>query len=69
MTKETLYVYLGTNGTIVSPIHLENIYYTNRYRLTADEGKKLTKDDTTYQKSVVIPVDELDLWKEVAGQN
>ena len=44
MTKTTLYVYLGTNGTIVSPVHLEDVYFTRRLSLRADEGKKLTKD-------------------------
>ena len=27
MTKTVLYKYLGTNGTIVSPVHLEDVYY------------------------------------------
>ena len=27
MKKTPLYTYLGTNGTITSPIHLEDIYY------------------------------------------
>ena len=35
MTKEILYTYLGTNGTITSPVHLEDIYYTRKVRLTA----------------------------------
>ena len=45
MTKEILYTYLGTNGTITSPVHLEDIYYIRKVRLTADAGKQLTKDD------------------------
>ena len=44
MTKVKLYVYLGTNGTIESPVHLEDIFYTTRYRLVADNDMALTKD-------------------------
>ena len=45
MKKETYYTYLGTNGTITSPVHLEDIYFIRKYLLTADEGKKLTKNN------------------------
>lgn len=65
MTKEVLYLYLGTNGTILSPIHLEDVYYTRRLRLRADEGKSLTKDGKELYKIRVIPEEELDLWYEV----
>lgn len=65
MTKQVLYTYLGTNGTICTPIHLEDIYYIRRYRLTADPGKQLTKDGVTLVSSVIIPEDELSEWKEV----
>ena len=65
MTKQVLYTYLGTNGTICSPVHLEDIYYIRKYRLTADEGKKLTKDGVNFVSSVLVPEDEVFLWKEV----
>lgn len=65
MTKEILYTYLGTNGTITSPVHLEDIYYTRKVRLTADAGKQLTKDDVNYSSIVTVPEEEVDLWKEV----
>ena len=65
MTKEILYTYLGTNGTITSPVHLEDIYYTRKVRLTADAGKQLTKDDVNYCSVVTVPEEEVDLWKEV----
>lgn len=68
MTKQVLYTYLGTNGTICSPVHLEDIYYIRKYRLTADQGKRLTRDNKTYYNTVVIPEEDLPLWKEVAGQ-
>ena len=65
MTKEILYTYLGTNGTITSPVHLEDIYYTRKIRLTADAGKQLTKDDVNYSSVVTVPEEEVDIWKEV----
>jgi hypothetical protein len=42
MTKETLYTYLGTNGTITSPVFLEGIYSVKKIRLMAAEDKWLT---------------------------
>ena len=65
MKKVVLYTYLGTNGTITSPIHLEDIYYTRKFRLTADKDKKLTKDNINFREEVTIPEDELDEWFEV----
>lgn len=68
MTKQVLYTYLGTNGTICSPVHLEDVYYVRSYRLTADQGKSLTKDNKTYHATVIVPEEDLPLWKEVPGQ-
>ena len=65
MKKETYYTYLGTNGTITSPVHLEDIYHTVKYALTAEEGKSLTKDGTSFVSRVVVPENEVELWKEV----
>lgn len=65
MTKTPLYVYLGTNGTIVSPVHLEDVYYTRRLALRADEGKKLTRDGKIFLTTTQIPEDELSEWREV----
>lgn len=65
MRKELLYTYLGTNGTITSPVHLEDIYYVRKLKLTADRGKVLTNGDIeTY--SVIIAEDELDRWREIS---
>jgi hypothetical protein len=65
MTKTTLYVYLGTNGTIISPVHLEDIYYTNRYLLRADPNKKITRDGIHFYKEFSVAEDDLDEWVEV----
>ena len=64
MKKQILYRYLGTNGIIESPIHLEDVYYTRINILTADLGKILT-DGTNYQKSVRVSDEEVSNWKEV----
>ena len=65
MTKIVMYEYLGTNGTILSPIHLEDIYYVRKLQLLADNNKRLTKNGKDFVQNVVIPEDELDEWKEV----
>lgn len=65
MKKTILYQYLGTNGTICSPVHLEDIFYVRKYALQADEGKQLTKDNKNFVNNVVISENELNEWKEV----
>ena len=65
MTKEVLYLYLGTNGSILSPVHLEDTYYQRRLKLTADVGKFLTKNGKDKVPSIIIPEEDLDLWSEV----
>lgn len=66
MKKTPMYTYLGTNGIITSPVHLEDIYYVLKYQLVADENKMLTKDNgKTLVKMVTVPADEADEWKEV----
>lgn len=64
MTKETIYKYLGTNGVIESPVHLEDIYYIRLFRLVADEGYLLT-DGNKKVKSVRVPEDEVSNWTEI----
>lgn len=65
MKREILYTYLGTNGTITTPIHIEGAYYVKKLRLIAEEGKVLTKDNINYRYSVIIPEEDEDLWIEV----
>ena len=65
MTKEVLYMYLGTNGTILSNVHLEDIYYVRKYRLWADEGKVLIKNGKVYGITEVIPENEINEWSEI----
>ena len=65
MIKEILYTYLGTNGTITSKIHLKDIYYIQKYRLWADDGKVLVKNGKIYGMTQIIPEDELNEWSEI----
>lgn len=67
MKKEVLYEYLGTNGTIVSPIHLEDIYYVRKLRLIADKGYILkNKDNGTLREVVIIPESDFNSWEEIS---
>ena len=66
MRKQVLYEYLGTNGVITSPVHLEDIYYVRKLKLIAEDKKALKrKDSDTYHGVIIIPEDEFDLWEEV----
>lgn len=69
MKKTVLYKYLGTNGIIISPVHLEDIYYVRLIKLEAEEGHKLTKDDKHFVQVIEVPEDEVKEWKEVKGQD
>lgn len=65
MKKEILYNYLGTNGTILSPVFLEGIYCVRKVRITAEEGKRLTKDYIHFYSTILVSENELNEWKEV----
>lgn len=66
MTKLVTYTYLGTNGTLTTPIHLEGIYSVKKITLIADEGKKITKDNINLVDKVTVHSDkEVEFWKEV----
>lgn len=64
MTKTILYQYMGTNGTLTTPIHLEDVYYIRKVQLVADKGKILT-NGTIYKNMITIPEEDESLWKEV----
>lgn len=65
MTKTVFYTYLGTNGTLVTPIHLPGVYSVKSYRLDAGKDKKLTSDGETFVQSVTVNQTEVDNWYEV----
>ena len=64
MTKKVLYRYLGTNGIIESPVHLEDVYYTRQILLTAEPGHVLT-DGFTQAASIKVPDEEVNNWREI----
>lgn len=64
MTKQVIYKYLGTNGVIESPVHLEDIYYVRMLRITAGKDKILT-DGVQRVRSIQIPEEELENWREI----
>lgn len=66
MKKTVLYHYLGTNGTITSPIHLEDTYYIRKIRIVADKGMILT-NGTVFKQSVLVPEAEVENWKEIVN--
>ena len=64
MTKEKMYRYLGRNGSITSPIKLENIAPIPMVSLIASKGKILTNgNEKTY--AIVVFEDELSDWEEI----
>lgn len=64
MKKTVLYQYLGTNGTIISPVHLEDAYYVRKIRLVAEPNHFLT-NGVILKRSVTIAESELEMWKEI----
>lgn len=64
MKRQVFYRYLGTNGVIESPVHLEDIYYVRIVLLTADKDKVLT-DGVERKQSVRVPEEEVGNWWEV----
>ena len=65
MKKTIEYLYLGENGTILTPVKLEVIYSVKKYNLVAEDGKYLTKDGENLFTQVHIPISEIDEWYEV----
>ena len=64
MKKEIIYRYLGTNGAIESPVHLEDIYYVRLVHLTAEDGYILT-DGIKKVYSIRVPEEKVFDWYEV----
>lgn len=65
MTTEILYTYLGTNGIVTTPVHLEGITAMKKYRIRPEQGKSLTNGTITTTESVVCSEEEVSTWKEV----
>ena len=65
MTTEFMYTYLGTNGTITTPIHLEGVPAIKKVRIKPAIGKKLTNGTTITENAVVVAESEVANWKEI----
>ena len=70
MNTEKMYRYLGRNGTITSPILLENATPIEMKKLIASQGKILT-DGNKFVYSITVFLDEVADWQEIddIGQN
>lgn len=65
MTTEFMYTYLGTNGTITTPIHLEGVPAMKKVRIKPAIGKKLTNGTVITENAVVVAESEVANWKEI----
>jgi ubiquitin C-terminal hydrolase len=65
MRKETYYVYLCDNGSLLTTAYMSEVPHKKRYRLYADKGYKLTKDYENFYHQVLIPENELSSWVEI----
>lgn len=65
MTTEFMYTYLGTNGTITTPIHLEGVPAMKKVRIKPAIGKKLTNGTIITENAVVVAESEVANWKEI----
>lgn len=65
MTKQVIYKYLGTNGVLETPIHLEDIFYVRMMRLVAAENKILS-NGSRRERVVTVPENEVAEWTEIA---
>lgn len=64
MVTTKMYRYLGRNGSITSPILLENISPIPMKKLMASPGKVLTNGER-FTKEIVVFEDELGEWIEI----
>ena len=67
MVKIKQYLYLGENGTMISPILIPNAAAQIQYVLMADEGKILTNGERTAIK-VTVPESQVEKWQEIENR-
>jgi hypothetical protein len=66
MIKTYIYTYLGTNGTLTTPIHLPGIYSVRNVKLEAESPyKRLTKDGINFYSNTIVSEEDLDNWYEI----
>lgn len=64
MIVKKMYRYLGRNGTITSPVKLENVSYIPMVQLNAEIGKILTNGINNVYTTTVFE-DEIENWTEI----
>ena len=64
MTKEFIYTYFGSNGSVTTPVKLEGVPSITRICLTADGNKHLTNGKITVKSTIVASDGEAALWEE-----
>jgi hypothetical protein len=64
MKTVKLYRYVGRNGSVTTPVLLDDIKHYVYYRLSADENKMLT-DGNQIVYAADVPEEEVHLWKEI----
>lgn len=65
MKKEVYYRYLGTNGVLDTPIHIEDAYYVRMLMIQAEPRHYLT-DGVQKTNSILIPETDEDKWQEIS---
>lgn len=65
MKTRKLYKYIGRNGSITSPILLDDVKYIPLVELRADEGYVLRNENNIVKYSVTVHIDDAALWTEV----
>ena len=64
MKKIKLYRYVGRNGSVTTPVLLDDIKHYVYYHLSADETKILTNGEKKVY-AIDVPEEELDQWREI----
>ena len=64
MKKIKLYRYVGRNGSVTTPVLLDDIKHYIYYHLSADETKILTNGEKKVY-AIDVPEEELDQWREI----
>ena len=67
MTTKTIYIYVGENGSIQTPVKLPMTENKTMTRLIADDGKVLqNKNDTTMTTTCIdVENNEVSNWTEI----
>lgn len=65
MKKIQKYLYLGNNGTLLTPIQFDGVPSVKKIHLIAEDECALTKDGVHFYNEMLISEDEISLWYEV----